>query len=387
LRDAHIRQIFQASGLHCIDCGGALSGMIRWGACGPVAAMSLLAWGTLAYGAYDDLIAKHALANQVPERLVRRIIRIESRGNAHAIHRGNYGLMQIRLGTARALGYEGSPNGLLDADTNMKYAVKYLAGAYRAAGCNDDRAVALYQRGYYGTKPATCGVAAVIANGKPEAPAARPEPDFELAQARPAPVTLKPKVVHTVAVPAFVAATAEAPQPYPAPEAVVSPTPAAVPAVVATPAAVATPEATPTPKVASPAVAPSPVVALLPIAAPAPAPKPDTFAARVSLTPLEEPATTGARPGAEPELISSPQVKTSDPVPTVKHEKRRTHRAAKRYVMVAREAAPAAPAGRAGNEDASSGGLMSLLKKLVTPEQPKPVFRHHRSRAERQAQR
>ncbi|HEX5779616.1 MAG TPA: lytic transglycosylase domain-containing protein, partial [Xanthobacteraceae bacterium] len=38
---------------------------------------------------------------------------------------------------------------LLDAETNMTYAMKYLAGAYRAAGGNPDRAVALYARGYY----------------------------------------------------------------------------------------------------------------------------------------------------------------------------------------------------------------------------------------------
>jgi soluble lytic murein transglycosylase-like protein len=62
---------------------------------------------------------------------------------------GNYGLMQIRLGTARAMGYGGSAAGLLDADTNMTYAVRYLAGAYRAAGGNESRAVALYARGYY----------------------------------------------------------------------------------------------------------------------------------------------------------------------------------------------------------------------------------------------
>ena len=39
--------------------------------------------------------------------------------------------------------------GLLDPATNMTYAVRYLAGAYRAAGGNENRAVALYARGYY----------------------------------------------------------------------------------------------------------------------------------------------------------------------------------------------------------------------------------------------
>jgi soluble lytic murein transglycosylase-like protein len=81
--------------------------------------------------------------------LVQRVIARESGGNPRAVHAGNYGLMQIRLGTARAMGYTGSAAGLLDPQTNMTYAVRYLAGAYRAAGGNESRAVALYSRGYY----------------------------------------------------------------------------------------------------------------------------------------------------------------------------------------------------------------------------------------------
>ena len=102
-----------------------------------------------AAAAHDALVAKHASTHGVPESLVRRIIQIESRGNARAVSKGNFGLMQIRLGTAKAMGYSGGAQGLLDADTNMTYAVKYLAGAYRAAGGNEARAISYYQRGYY----------------------------------------------------------------------------------------------------------------------------------------------------------------------------------------------------------------------------------------------
>lgn len=102
-----------------------------------------------ANGNLNALIARHAAANNVPEDLVRRVIRRESGGRAHVISKGNYGLMQIRLGTARGMGYTGSAAGLLDADTNMTYAVKYLAGAYRAAGGNHNRAVSYYAAGYY----------------------------------------------------------------------------------------------------------------------------------------------------------------------------------------------------------------------------------------------
>jgi len=99
-------------------------------------------------GAYDALIAKHAAANGVPESLVRRVIARESEGNPRLVSKDNYGLMQIRLGTARSMGYSGPAAGLLDPDTNLTYAAKYLAGAYRAAGGDAERALHLYQRGY-----------------------------------------------------------------------------------------------------------------------------------------------------------------------------------------------------------------------------------------------
>jgi len=99
--------------------------------------------------ALDARIAAHAATAGVPIELARRVVKRESNGNARAVSKGNYGLMQIRLGTAKAMGYSGNAQGLLDADTNMTYAMKYLAGAYRAAGGNPDRAVALYARGYY----------------------------------------------------------------------------------------------------------------------------------------------------------------------------------------------------------------------------------------------
>ena len=102
-----------------------------------------------ANGNLDALIARHAAANNVPEDLVRRVIKRESGGNPRVVSAGNYGLMQIKLATARSMGYTGNAAGLLDADTNMTYAVKYLAGAYRVANGNTNRAVHYYAAGYY----------------------------------------------------------------------------------------------------------------------------------------------------------------------------------------------------------------------------------------------
>lgn len=93
----------------------------------------------------NELAAKH----RVPERLIHRIIMRESRYQPHLVSRGNYGLMQIKPATARGMGYRGSPAGLLDARTNMTYAVPYLANAYHIAGGDEDAAVRLYAGGYY----------------------------------------------------------------------------------------------------------------------------------------------------------------------------------------------------------------------------------------------
>ena len=102
------------------------------------------------HGGLDALISRHAQANGVPEALVHRVVIRESRYNARALGRGGaMGLMQIKYSTARAMGYTGSPAGLLDPDTNLTYAVRYLAGAYRAAGGDSGRSVSNYARGYY----------------------------------------------------------------------------------------------------------------------------------------------------------------------------------------------------------------------------------------------
>jgi Transglycosylase SLT domain len=103
------------------------------------------------HGALDASIARHAAANGLPESLVHRVVTRESGYNPRARNAsGALGLMQIKYATARGVGYSGSASGLLDAETNLTYAVKYLAGAYQAAGGNANRAVAFYQNGYHG---------------------------------------------------------------------------------------------------------------------------------------------------------------------------------------------------------------------------------------------
>lgn len=98
------------------------------------------------------LVARHAAANGVPFSLADAVVRVESRYNPRASNAGNYGLMQIRHQTARGMGYSGSASGLLDAETNARYAMKYLAEAYRLAGGDTCRTIMKYQSGHMATR-------------------------------------------------------------------------------------------------------------------------------------------------------------------------------------------------------------------------------------------
>jgi soluble lytic murein transglycosylase-like protein len=97
----------------------------------------------------NALIEKYSKIYEIPVDLVHRVVHRESRYNPSAYSKGNYGLMQIRYNTAKAMGYDGPADGLFDAETNIKYAVKYLKGAWVVADNDHDQAVRLYARGYY----------------------------------------------------------------------------------------------------------------------------------------------------------------------------------------------------------------------------------------------
>lgn len=97
----------------------------------------------------DALIARYAEHYELPVGFVRRVVKRESTFNPLAYNNGHWGLMQIKHATARGMGYDGPAKGLLDAETNLKYAVRYLRGAWLVADGDEARADRLYQRGYY----------------------------------------------------------------------------------------------------------------------------------------------------------------------------------------------------------------------------------------------
>jgi len=103
------------------------------------------------HGRIDRLVSRYAAYYKVPVSLVHRVIKRESNYDPKAYHAGNYGLMQIKYRTAKGMGYDGNPHGLLNAETNLRYAVRYLKGAWVVSGGNEKRADRLYQTGYYYT--------------------------------------------------------------------------------------------------------------------------------------------------------------------------------------------------------------------------------------------
>ncbi|MDR7126584.1 lytic transglycosylase domain-containing protein [Pseudotabrizicola sp. 4114] len=95
------------------------------------------------------LIVRYAREYDVPVSLVHRVVQRESGYNPRARNGQYMGLMQIAPQTARTMGFRGQPTDLLDAETNLRYAVKYLRGAWMVSNGSHDRAVMWYARGYY----------------------------------------------------------------------------------------------------------------------------------------------------------------------------------------------------------------------------------------------
>lgn len=98
---------------------------------------------------FDSIIARHASANGIPLSLAHAVVKVESayrpnvRGSA-----GEIGLMQLKLSTARMMGYRGSAKGLYDPETNIKYGMLYLGKARQLAGGTTCGTILKYNAGH-----------------------------------------------------------------------------------------------------------------------------------------------------------------------------------------------------------------------------------------------
>lgn len=98
---------------------------------------------------YERLIGKYADLYDVPNELALAVVQIESsfrptvRGSA-----GEIGLMQIKPATARMMGYKGKASGLYDPETNIRFGMKYLAGAHDLGDGKICRTILKYNAGH-----------------------------------------------------------------------------------------------------------------------------------------------------------------------------------------------------------------------------------------------
>lgn len=98
--------------------------------------------------ALKPMIAQYATEHGIPYELADAVVRLESRYNAGARNGPNLGLTQINFRTAQSLGYKGDAAGLFDAETNLRYGLKYLAQAYKLAGGDTCGTILRYQFGH-----------------------------------------------------------------------------------------------------------------------------------------------------------------------------------------------------------------------------------------------
>ena len=99
-------------------------------------------------GGLKVLIVRYASENGLPYELADAVVRLESRYNPGARNGTHMGLTQINVRTAQSLGYAGPAAGLLDAETNLRYGLKYLAKAYKLAGGDTCGTILRYQFGH-----------------------------------------------------------------------------------------------------------------------------------------------------------------------------------------------------------------------------------------------
>lgn len=100
-------------------------------------------------GRYNSIIAKYASAEGVPVKLAHAVVKVESSYRPGATGKvGEIGLMQIRLATARLMGYKGSAKALYNPETNLKWGMKYLGKARKLAGGDTCGTILRYNAGH-----------------------------------------------------------------------------------------------------------------------------------------------------------------------------------------------------------------------------------------------
>lgn len=97
---------------------------------------------------FSNLSAQYNL----PPNLLDAVCYVESHHNVNAIHHDDggedsLGLCQVKLSTARFLGFTGTEKQLMKPEVNAKYAAKYIAYQLKRYNYNTEKAIISYNRG------------------------------------------------------------------------------------------------------------------------------------------------------------------------------------------------------------------------------------------------
>lgn len=116
---------------------------------------------------YSTIINSYAASYGVPVALANAVISVESNYQPNTTGRaGEIGLMQIKLETARGLGYTGTREALYNPDTNIRWGMQYLAGAHKLGNGTTCGTILRYNAGHGATRmnPVSANYCAKVKN-------------------------------------------------------------------------------------------------------------------------------------------------------------------------------------------------------------------------------
>ena len=147
-----MRGICLTVALCCLALSGAANAQSRAAAIGPSAAPAAefaVPDNASDRAGYVAVIRREAEARGLPPEVAEAVAYVESGFDPSAVGGvGEIGLMQIRPTTAEMLGHAGGALGLFDPATNARFAVRYLATAWKLANGDLCRALMKYRAGH-----------------------------------------------------------------------------------------------------------------------------------------------------------------------------------------------------------------------------------------------
>lgn len=102
----------------------------------------------------DSLYKKASKSNGIDNRILKAICEVETNHNIKLkkVWDGgsySYGICQVKMGTARAMGFKGSDKELSNPEINIEFAARYLAYQLKRYKGDYKKAIVSYNRGSY----------------------------------------------------------------------------------------------------------------------------------------------------------------------------------------------------------------------------------------------